>query len=55
MAAALPHCDDFLTAHNVHALEDLGRLLSSLPRSPGKVTRRESGRSDGELRIRKST
>ena len=55
MAAALPHCDDFLTAHNVHALEDLGRLLSSLPRSPGKVTRGESGRSDGELRIRKST
>lgn len=32
MAAALPHCDDFLDAHNVKALEDLGRLLSSLGR-----------------------
>jgi uncharacterized protein with von Willebrand factor type A (vWA) domain len=30
MAAALPHCDDFLAAHNVKALEDLGRLLASL-------------------------
>ena len=30
MAAALPHCDDFLAAHNVAALEDLGSLLSSL-------------------------
>src|SRR6058998_1949886 len=30
MAAALPHCDDFLAAHNVAALEDLGRLLASL-------------------------
>jgi len=30
MAAALPYCDDFLTAHNVQALEDLGRLLASL-------------------------
>ena len=30
MAAALPHCDDFLAAHNVAALEDLGRLLGSL-------------------------
>ena len=30
MAAALPHCDDFLAAHNVRALEDLGRLLASL-------------------------
>jgi uncharacterized protein len=30
MAAALPFCDDFLAAHNVQALEDLGRLLSSL-------------------------
>ena len=32
MAAALPHCDDFLAAHNVQALEDLGRLLASLDR-----------------------
>lgn len=30
MAAALPHCDDFLAAHNVQALEDLGRLLATL-------------------------
>jgi uncharacterized protein with von Willebrand factor type A (vWA) domain len=30
MAAALPHCDDFLAAHNVAALEDLGSLLASL-------------------------
>lgn len=30
MAAALPHCDDFLAAHNVQALDDLGRLLGSL-------------------------
>ena len=30
MAAALPHCDDFLAAHNLAALEDLGRLLASL-------------------------
>jgi uncharacterized protein with von Willebrand factor type A (vWA) domain len=30
MAAALPLCDDFLSAHNVAALEDLGRLLAGL-------------------------
>jgi len=30
MAAALPFCDDFLTAHNVQALDDLGRLLAGL-------------------------
>lgn len=30
MAAALPHCDDFLAAHNVQALDDLGRLLAGL-------------------------
>ncbi len=30
MAAALPLCDDFLAAHNVAALEDLGRLLAGL-------------------------
>ena len=30
MAAALPYCDDFLAAHNVEALEDLGKLLASL-------------------------
>ncbi len=30
MAAALPYCDDFLAAHNVQALEDLGGLLAGL-------------------------
>ena len=30
MAAALPHVDDFLAAHNLKALDDLGRLLASL-------------------------
>src|SRR6266446_5887467 len=34
MAAALPYCDDFLAAHNVQALDDLGRLLSGLGRRP---------------------
>ena len=32
MAAALPHVDDFLAAHNLKALDDLGRLLASLDR-----------------------
>ncbi len=30
MVAALPYCDDFLAAHNVQALDDLGRMLASL-------------------------
>ena len=30
MAAALPLCDDFLAAHNLKALDDLGRLLAGL-------------------------
>ena len=30
MAAAVPLCDDFLAAHNLQALEDLGRLLAGL-------------------------
>jgi len=30
MAAALPYCDDFLAAHNLQALDDLGRLLAGL-------------------------
>lgn len=30
MAAALPHVDDFLAAHNLDALDELGRLLGSL-------------------------
>jgi uncharacterized protein len=32
MAAALPHVDDFMAAHNVDALDDLGRLLAGLSR-----------------------
>lgn len=34
MAAALPHVDDFLAAHNVEALAALGRRLAELPRRP---------------------
>jgi uncharacterized protein with von Willebrand factor type A (vWA) domain len=34
MAAALPHTDDFLSVHNLKALEDLGRLLASLDGRP---------------------
>jgi uncharacterized protein len=30
MAAALPHTDDFLAAHNLQALDDLGKLLAGL-------------------------
>ena len=37
MAAALPYCDDFLAAHNVKALDDLGRLLAGLGRRPARV------------------
>ena len=37
MAAALPYCDDFLAAHNVQALDDLGRLLASLGRRSSRV------------------
>lgn len=32
MAAALPHTDDFLAAHNVQALDELGELLARLDR-----------------------
>jgi uncharacterized protein len=32
MAAALPHTDDFLAAHNLDALDELGRLLAGLDR-----------------------
>jgi uncharacterized protein with von Willebrand factor type A (vWA) domain len=32
MAAALPYTDDFLAAHNVQALDDLGALLAGLDR-----------------------
>jgi uncharacterized protein len=37
MAAALPYCDDFLAAHNVQALDDLGRLLAGLGRRTSRV------------------
>jgi len=37
MAAALPYCDDFLAAHNLQALDDLGRLLAGLDRRPARV------------------
>src|SRR5438445_11982458 len=36
MAAALPYCDDFLAAHNLDALDDLGRLLASLDKRPAR-------------------
>ena len=36
MVAALPYCDDFLTAHNLQALEDLGRLLAGLDSRPAR-------------------
>jgi uncharacterized protein with von Willebrand factor type A (vWA) domain len=32
MVAALPYCDDLLAAHNLVALDELGRLLADLPR-----------------------
>ncbi len=32
MAAALPHTDDFLAAHNVRALDELGKKLATLDR-----------------------
>ena len=37
MAAALPYCDDFLAAHNLQALDDLGRLLAGLDRRSTRV------------------
>ena len=37
MAAALPHVDDFLPAHNVAALDELGALLAGLgPNRPAR-------------------
>lgn len=39
MAAALPYCDDFLSAHNVDALDALGRLLAQLPRRVSRSSR----------------
>ena len=37
MAAALPHTDEFMAAHNLRSLDDLGRKLASLDR---RVNRR---------------
>jgi hypothetical protein len=37
MAAALPHTDDFMSAHNLKSLDELGRKLASLDR---RVNRR---------------
>jgi uncharacterized protein with von Willebrand factor type A (vWA) domain len=36
MAAALPHCDDFLAANTIQALDDLGRLLAGLGSRPAR-------------------
>ncbi len=36
MVVALPYCDDFLAAHNVQALDDLGRLLAGLDSRPAR-------------------
>jgi len=36
MAAALPYCDDFLAAHNLQALDDLGRMLAGLDSRPAR-------------------
>jgi hypothetical protein len=44
MAAALPYCDDFLSAHSVDALDALGRLLAQLPR---RVSRSPHGAAAG--------
>jgi uncharacterized protein len=44
MAAALPHCDDFLSAHSVDALDALGKLLAELPR---RVSRSSRGAAAG--------
>jgi uncharacterized protein with von Willebrand factor type A (vWA) domain len=43
MAAALPHCDDFLSAHSVDALDALGRLLAQLPRRVSRSPRGAAG------------
>lgn len=36
MVAALPYCDDFLAAHNLQALDDLGHLLAGLDSRPAR-------------------
>jgi uncharacterized protein with von Willebrand factor type A (vWA) domain len=47
MAAALPHCDDFLSAHSVDALDALGRLLAQLPRRVSRSSRGAAAASAG--------
>lgn len=37
MAAALPFCDDFLAAHNLQALDELGELLAHLDSRPARA------------------
>ena len=37
MAAALPFCDDFLAAHNLQALDELGQLLAHLDSRPARA------------------
>jgi uncharacterized protein with von Willebrand factor type A (vWA) domain len=47
MAAALPHCDDFLSAHSVEALDALGKLLAQLPRRVSRPSRGGGAALDG--------
>ncbi|MDQ6691581.1 MAG: VWA domain-containing protein, partial [Candidatus Dormibacteraeota bacterium] len=37
MAAALPHTDEFMAAHNLQALDDLGRKLASLDKRASRT------------------
>jgi uncharacterized protein len=50
MAAALPHCDDFLPAHNVDALDELGAMLAALPQHSAARGGRISGGAAGTRR-----
>jgi uncharacterized protein with von Willebrand factor type A (vWA) domain len=47
MRAALPHVDDFMAAHNVRALDELGRLLATLDRRPAASSPRPSPATTG--------
>ena len=47
MAAALPHCDDFVSAHSVAALDALGKLLAELPRRATRSPRGGGAGRDG--------
>ncbi len=48
MRAALPHCDDFVAAHSVDALDRLGRLLQDLPARSSREWRPPAGVSRGD-------